>query len=77
MSAEGKVVSYALLDNASAPLGTSATRITPLVLNNIALLRLVPLLDKVEGVGVRLTELVYIVCELPGEYNPPLDDIFI
>jgi len=77
MSAEGKVVSYALLDNASAPLGTSATRITPLVLNNIALLRLVPLLDKVEGVGVRLSSSIYIVCELPSGYNPPLDELLL
>jgi len=75
LNQQGKVVSYALLDNASPP--GCHPPVTPLVLNNIALLRLVPLLDKVEGVGVRLTELVYIVCELPGEYNPPLDDIFI
>jgi hypothetical protein len=72
---QGKVTSYAILDNANPP--GCHPPVTPLVLDNIALLRLVPLLDKVEGVGVRLSSSIYIVCELPSGYNPPLDDLLL
>ena len=34
-------------------------------------------LDKVEGVGVRLSSSIYIVCELPSGYNPPLDELLL
>jgi hypothetical protein len=70
----GGVASYAILDNATLP---GPTHLTPLVMGNLALLKLAPIGDVVNNVGVRLTSMVFIVCQLPPNYNPRLEDIML
>jgi hypothetical protein len=71
----GGVSSCIRLDNAALMPGPEG--LTPLVLDNLALLKLAPLGDVVDNVGVRLTSFVYIVCELSPKYNPNIEDIMI
>jgi hypothetical protein len=70
----GGILHYSRLDAVSS---LNLFPITPLVLNNMALLRLATIGDKVEDVGVRLTKNVWIVCELSVGYNGPLDDVLL
>jgi hypothetical protein len=70
----GEVRDYSRLDAVSS---LNPDPITPLVLDNMALLKLAAIGDKVDDVGVRLAKNVWIVCELPVGYNGPIEEIML
>jgi hypothetical protein len=74
VNSKGDIYSYTRLDLISLALDDP---LTPLVMGNLAMLKLAEVGDTVADIGVKLTPSVFICCELSPGHNPTIEDILI